>query len=129
MKSTNIKHPVQPMTIEAAYDYASRLVEHEQRGSDLDAALHRLEQRYGLSPSQIMHLRSKRAKSCDVGLFARLRMAYIDLCERQVSRLQQQIAIEKATGDDTLEDLEAEARALAEKIAARKAAAIGGQAR
>lgn len=109
------------MTVEAACDYASRLVELETRGSDTDAALHRLEQRYGLSPNQIIHLRSRRAKSCDVSLFARLRGAYLDLCERQVSKLQHEIAIERATGDDTLEDLETEARALAAKIQAKKA--------
>lgn len=121
MKSTHPMKEVHPMTVEAAYDYASRLVELEARGSDQDAAMHRLEQRYGLSPNQIMHLRSRRAKSCDVSLFARLRMAYVDLCERQVTKLQHQIAIERASGDDTLEDLENEARALAAKIQARKA--------
>lgn len=118
----NSKHPVPPMTVEAASSYASRLLEMEQRGSDLDSALFRLEQRYGLSPNQILHLHRKRAKSCDVSLFARLRGAYLDLCERQVSKLQHQIAVEKATGDDTLEDLEIEAVALAAKIAARKQA-------
>lgn len=122
-KSTNIQHQVQPMTVEAASNYASRLLDMEQRGSsDTEGALYRLEQRYGLSPNQITHLRSRRAKSCDVSLFARLRAAYLDLCERQVSKLQHEIAIEKATGDDTLEDLEGEARALASKIAAKKAA-------
>jgi hypothetical protein len=67
-----------------------------------------------------MHLRSRRAKSCDVSLFARIRGAYLDLCERQVTKLQHQIAVEKATHDD-LEDLAAEAAALAEKIRSRRA--------
>jgi hypothetical protein len=53
-------------------------------------------------------------------------MAYVDLCERQVSKLQHEIAIEKAMGDDLLEDLGAEAAALAAKIAARKQA-LGGK--
>jgi hypothetical protein len=122
MPFTKTLKQVHPMTVEAASEYASRLLEHEQRGSDIEAALFRLEQRYGLSPNQIMHLRSKRAKSCDVSLFARLRSAYLDLCERQVSKLQHEIAITKATSDDALEDLEAEALRLAEKIAERKAA-------
>lgn len=122
MPSTNSKHPVQPMTVEAAFNYASALVEMESRGADTEAALYRLEQRYGFSPHQLMHLRSRRAKSCDVGLFARLRMAYLDLCERQVTKLQHQIAIEKATGDDDLEDLVREAADLAARIAAKKAA-------
>jgi hypothetical protein len=122
MPSPISKHPVHPMTVEAASNYAASLLEHEQRGSDIESALRRLEQRYGLSPNQIMHLRNRRAKSCDVSLFARLRLAYIDLCERQVTKLQHQIAVEKATGDETLMDLEREAAALAQKIAARKAA-------
>ena len=56
-------------------------------------------------------------------LFARLRGAYLDLCERQVSKLQHQIAVDKATNDDdTLDDLEGEAARLAAKIAARRQA-------
>lgn len=122
MPFTKTMKQVHPMTVEAACDYASRLLEFEQRGSDTDSALFRLEQRYGLSPNQIMHLRSRRAKSCDVSLFARLRAAYLDLCERQVSKLQHEIAITKATSDDdTLEDLVAEADRLAQKIKARQA--------
>jgi len=120
-KSTKPLHLVQPMTVEAASDYASRLLEFEQRGSDTESALSRLEKRYGFSPNQIIHLRSGRAKSCDVGLFARLRDAYLDLCERQVAKLQHEIAITKATSDDTIEDLVAEADALAAKIQAKKA--------
>lgn len=126
MTFTNSKHQVQPMTVEAASDYARRLVEAEARGSgDLEGALIRLEQRYGLGRWQLSHLRAGRAKSCDMSLFARLRAAYLDLCERQVTHLQHQIAIEKAISDDTLEDLEAEARALAQKIAEKKAALRG----
>ena len=59
------KDEVKAMTLEAAQDYASLLVEMETRGSDVEDALYRLEQRYGLSPNQILHLRSRRAKSCD----------------------------------------------------------------
>jgi len=129
-KSTKFEYSEQrQMSVEAASDYARRLVEGEARGpGDLDNALDRLEQRYGIGRWTLVHLRTGRAKSCDMTIFARLRGAYLDLCERQVSKLQHQIAIEKAIGDDTLEDLEAEASALAAKIAERKAA-IGGQAR
>jgi hypothetical protein len=122
-RSTNIPHPVKPMTVEAASDYASRLLDLEQRGSsDTEGALYRIEQRYGLSPNQIMHLRSRRAKSCDVSLFARVRGAYLDLCHRQVSKLQHEIAMTEAATDDALEDLAAEAAVLAAKIQARKQA-------
>jgi hypothetical protein len=55
-------------------------------------------------------------------MFARIRGAYLDLCERQVAKLQHQISIEKAlNSDDTLADLESEAERLAAKIAAAKA--------
>lgn len=123
MPFTNSINPVErTMTVEAASDYAARLLEQEQRGSDVESALYRLEQRYGLSPNQVLHLRSGRAKTCDIGLFARLRSAYLDLCERQVSKLQHEIAITKATHDDAdLEDLVREAADLAAKIAAKKA--------
>lgn len=71
------------MTIDAAHDYASRLFDLELRGSsDTDGALFRIEQKYGISPNQLMHLRSRRAKQCDVGLFARLRGAYPSLSQR-----------------------------------------------
>ena len=120
MKSTNIMDP--KMTIDAAHDYASRLFDLELRGSsDTDGALFRIEQKYGISPNQLMHLRSRRAKSCGVGLFARLGGAYLDLCERQVTKLQHELTLTKATCDDDLADLEAEAAALASKIAAKKA--------
>lgn len=110
--------------MELARSYASRLVNHAMQGtSDLDGALFRIEQHYGISPNQIQHLRKGRAKTCDLGLFGRIRAAYLDLCERQISRLQQEIEIEKAMGnvDDDLADIETLAKALAEKVRAKKA--------
>ena len=106
-----------------AVKYARRIVEAESRApNDADAAMSRLEQRYGIGFWTLHHLWKGNAKTCDVGLYARLRAVYLDLCESQVTKLQHEIAIEKATGDDTLEDLESEAVALAAKIQAKKAA-------
>src|SRR3569833_1849962 len=128
MTFTKSEHPVRPMSVEAASDYARRLVEYERRGAgDTAGAMTRLEQRYGIGFWQLNHLRAGRAKSCEASLLARLRSAYLDLCEWLVLKLQHQIAIEKAGGDDTLEHLEEEARALAAKIAARKAALSPGR--
>jgi hypothetical protein len=125
MKSPKIEHLVQPMTVEAASDYARRIHGFLEAGvrdpEELDFSYDAFERQYGLGRWTIEHLRKGRAKTCDVGIFARMRAAYIDLCERQVTKLQHQIAIERATGDDTLEDLETEARALAAKIQAKKA--------
>ena len=68
------------------------------------------------------------AKTVEAGLFARIRAAYLDLCERQVSKLQHEIALEKAMNeDDTLEDLEREASRLAARIAQKKEAGRVGR--
>ena len=110
------------MTLEAAGDYARQLIELETRGSgDTDGALSRLEQRYGLGPNQVIHLARRRAKSCDVSLFARLRLAYLDMCASKVRTLQHKIAIEEATGDDTNSDLADRLRSLASEIDAKRA--------
>ena len=120
---TKSRNEVQPMTLDAASDYARHLVEMESRGpGDTEGAMFRLEQRYGIGANQLMHLRAKRAKSCDVSLFARLRMAYLDLCEAKLRTLQHKIEIEKATGDDTNSDLADRLRAIAAEIDAKKGA-------
>lgn len=107
-----------------AGEYVRRMVEAETKGwGDQSNAMSRLETRYGLPFWSLNNLRTGRAKTVDAGLFARIRGAYLDLCERQVARLQHEIAIEKALNeDDTIEDLERQACALAAKIAAKKRA-------
>lgn len=113
------------MTMDAAYDYARQLVELEQRGpGDTEDALWRLEQTYGIGANQLLHLRSRRAKSCDVSLFARLRLAYLDLCARKARTLLHKIEIEKATGDDTNSDLADRLSAIVAEVDAKKAAVV-----
>jgi len=120
--STKRVNEVHSMTLEVAYDYARDLVELEARGSgDTEGALFRIEQHYGISPNQLMHLRSRRAKSCDVGLYARLRMAYLDMCERKARTLLHKIEIEEAISHDADQDLADRLRALAAEIEAKKA--------
>jgi hypothetical protein len=110
------------MTIEAAGNYAANLLEIEvYRTGNVDTALHQIEQRYGISPNQVMHLKKRRAKQCDVSLFARLRLAYLDACAAQVRKLQHIIEIEKAIdGNDQDQDLADRLNALAAEIAAKK---------
>jgi hypothetical protein len=110
-------------SVETASGYVRRMVEHEARGwGDQQTAQQRLEVRYGLPFWSMEHLRTGRAKSVEAGLFARIRAAYLDLCERQVARLQHEIAIEKAMHeDDALEDLEREAQRLAALVQEKKA--------
>jgi hypothetical protein len=111
---------------EMASGYVRRMVERESRGwGDQENALARLEAKYGIPFWSLQNLRTGRAKTVEAGLFSRVRSAYLDLCERQVSQLQHEIAVEKAMHggvDATLEDLEREAAELARKIAAKKAA-------
>lgn len=109
---------------EMAAGYVRRMVESETKGwGDQENALARLEARYGLPFWSLNHIRTGRAKTVEAGLFARIRGAYLDLCERQITKLQHEIAVEKALNqDDSLQDLEREAEALAARIAAKKAA-------
>lgn len=110
---------------QVATGYVRRMVEYETRGwGDQDNALDRLEVRYALPRWTLNNLRMGRAKSVEAGVFARIRAAYLDLCERQVAKLQHEIAIEKVLNeDDTFEDFEREAAALAARVAAAKKAA------
>src|SRR5690554_2211990 len=63
-----------------------------------EAAMRKLARDYGLTVSQITHLYKARAKTCDVGLFARIRAAYLDRCAKTAARLLHNIKIEEATG-------------------------------
>ena len=109
-------------TVEQAMGYVKRMIASEAKGwGDQENAQHRIEAKYGISFWALERLRTGRAKSVDMGLFQRIRGAYLDLCERQVAKIQSEIAIERALGSDTLEDLEAEAASLAARIAAKKA--------
>lgn len=111
------------MTVEAAFDYAQKLVSMESRGpGDIEGAMTRLEHRYGIGFWQLSHLRGRRAKSCDLSLFSRLRAAYLDMCERQVRQLQHTIEIERAAGDDSNADLAADAQALVARIKEKREA-------
>lgn len=117
------EHEMSAVLVDTAATYVRRMVEREARGwGDQAQAQSRLEMRYGIPFWTLERLRTRRAKTIEAGLFARIRAAYIDLCERQVAKLQHEIAIEKAlNSDDSLEDLEREAALLAEKIAEKKA--------
>lgn len=120
-KSDNEVHG---MSTAVASEYVRRMVARESRGpGDTESAMARLEARYGIGFWQLSHLRGGRAKTVDVGLFARIRAAYLDYCERQLRLLEHEIAVEKAMNeDDSLEDLESEAAALMARIKAKREA-------
>jgi len=111
------------MTIEAASDYAREIVQLEARGpGDTEGALYRLQQKYGISVNQLMHLRAGRAKSCDISLFARLRLAYLDLCRSKAMNLLHKIETEEAKGDVSNQDIGGKLRTLVEEIDGQKRA-------
>lgn len=107
-----------------ATGYVRRMVEKETRGwGDQSGALSRLERRYGLPFWSLNNLRTGRAKTVEAGLFARIRAAYLDLCERELAKLQHELTVEKALNpDDTFDDLEREAQALLARLAAKREA-------
>lgn len=110
------------MNAERAKLFVKKMVARESHGpGDTEAATARLEQRYGIGFWQLSHLRKGNAKTVETSLYARIRDAYLDMCQKQVGSLLHEIAMEAAGGDDNLEDLEAEAQALARKIKAKKA--------
>lgn len=124
MWSAEIAHQVAKMSTIAASGYVRKMVDLEiARSGSRDRAFDRLSRDYGLTRSQIRHLRDGRAKTIEAGLFQRIRLAYLDFCERQVAALNHELALERAMGatDDSMADFESEARELGQKIAAAKA--------
>ena len=112
----------QVSSADAAADYVRRMVEKETRGwGDQSGALARICRNCGIPFWTLNNLRTGRAKTVEAGLLARIKGAYLDLCERQVERLQHEIAVEKAKNeDDDLADFERAAAALAARIQAKK---------
>lgn len=108
--------------VENAAHYVRQMVEIEGKGwGDSHNALHRIGHRYSLLPNTLEHLRTGRAKTLSADLYLRIRGAYLDLCERQISRLQHQLEMERVVGtDDDLEGIGVEAARLAARLAAKK---------
>lgn len=110
-------------TVERAGDLVRGMVEMESKGwGDQFAAVRRIGHRYGILLNALEHLRTGRAKTVNGDLLSRIRAAYLDVCERQIAKLQKQLEIERALGvDDDLEDIGIEAARLAALIAEKKA--------
>jgi hypothetical protein len=113
---------VQPMSVEAATGYVRTMVQRESRGpGDLDNAMTRIEAKYGLPFWTLWHLRRGKAKTVEASMLARIRAAYLDMCQRQASNLLHEITIEAATGDGTDQDLVDRLGAILAEIQERKA--------
>jgi len=124
MALPNSDNPVPPMSVDTATVYVQRMVKREKASAgNVERAIATLSRRYKIGAWQLTHLFKGKAKTLDTAKFARLRAAYFDHCAAQVAALQHEMTVERAvTGDDDFDDLAAEAAALAEKIAAKRAA-------
>lgn len=118
----NSRKDLPPMSVEAATEYVRTMVQRESRGpGDLDNAMQRLEAKYGLPFWTLWHLRKGKAKTVEASLLARIRGAYLDMCQRQAANLLHEIKTEAAVGDALDEDIATELEALVAKIKAKKA--------
>lgn len=113
------------MSVAKASFYAQRMVEKTASGEgDLPNAIKRVARMVGATPSHVERARKGRLKTMDVSVFAKWRHAYLAFLEAQMRAFQDELAIERETGGfDDVELFEAEAAALARKIAAAKAKA------
>lgn len=111
-------------TSEQAQDYVKRMIARESGGwGDMNAAIDRLERKYGIPFWTMNNIRTGRAKTIEAGVFARIRAAYMDMCERQISRLQHELKIERELDGDALDsDLLAQVESLVAKVKAARGA-------
>lgn len=100
-----------------AAHYGRKAVEIESRGNgDQLNALERVGRECGLKARALRRIINGETTPT-LPVFLRIRAAYLAVCERQIRRLEQEIAIEKARfGDAAFEDLDREISTLAEKV-------------
>lgn len=120
-RKSNPQSKEETMSASVASEYMRRMIGREMKGpNDLGSAMNRIEQKFGIPFWTQEHLRKGKAKTCDAGLFDRIRSAYLTHCERSLKKLQQEIHVERAKGHDLDADILAEVEALLAKVEARK---------
>lgn len=117
---------VDAFTPDLAAAYARKMVERESRGNgDQMNAMERVGRECGLTSRSLRRLINGETKDPSMTLFGRVRAAYLRLCERDIAKLKNEIAADKARfGDAAFEDLANEVSALAEKLRAAKERAL-----
>lgn len=120
---------VPQVSAQTATFYVQRMVKLEEvRAGNKENALRHISRDYKIGFWQLTHLFKGKAKTCDVGLYARIRSAYLDRCSQMIAALQHDLEIEGALhGDDVDQDLVARAAALAAEVAAQRAALHQGR--
>lgn len=109
---------VDALSPDLAAKYARKMVERESRGNgDQMNALERVGRHCGMTARSLRRLLNGETRDPGIAVFGRIRAAYLDLCQRQITELQHEIEIEKARfGDASFEDLDREVEALAQKV-------------
>ena len=103
--------------------YVRRMIELESRGNgDECNAIERVARRIGIGPRVARRIKNGERKTVDVTLFAKMRLAYLELCESQIRKLENEIATERAKhGEDhDLDDIANVVASLREKLQAKK---------
>lgn len=111
------------ISAELARDYATRLFQMRVKGwGDESEALGDVANWSRMMPRSFKRLMTGETKEPSLGMYARVRAAYLDYCHRLVKQLEHEIEVDrKVHGDAALEDIGREVAALADKVRAAKA--------
>ena len=126
MKSPKQGNLVPMSSVEASF-FVREMIHREARGpGDHEPAMVRLEAKYGIGFWTLDHFRKRKAKTCDVALYAKIRLAFIDHCGRQARRLLDQAAMAQAVSpNDDVAAIQSEIEALHARLAAAQSKAKG----
>lgn len=97
-------------------------IETKMSGDQLNA-IDRVSRRIGLGARTVRRILHNERKIIDYRVFSKIRAAYLELCERQLRKLEHEIAVTTAEHEDTdvFEDIALEAAALRVSLARKKA--------
>ncbi len=117
---------VDMFSTDIAAQYGRKAVEIESRGNgDQLNALERVGRECGLKARALRRIINGETTPT-FPVFLRLRAAYLNICERQISKLQSEIQTEKARfGDAAFADIDSKVVALAAELRAAKERAKG----
>ena len=129
MALPNFGNEVPNVSAATATQYVREMVDLEIGAAGTkERAIEKIARDYGLTPSQLTHLYKARAKTCDVGLFARVRAAYLDRCAKMAARLLHTIQLEEASSADAHDqDLVDRLTSIAAEVAAKRTAIYAGR--
>ena len=102
-----------------ARNYAERYVQND-KGGNTRVSLERLAREARISFWTVNNLWIGRAKTVNADVMAGLRDAYLRLCERQLTALENELAVERAICGDALGDIEIEVARVSAMVRANR---------